>query len=323
MVTNVFVFCLGLALLVFGADRFVTAAAALAKYLRVSPLMIGTILVGFSTALPELIVSFIAAWRGHFDLSVGNVLGSYVANIGLVLGFTALIKPLIVSSDILKREIPIMVTSLLLAFILFADGSLGRNDGYVLLFFFVLFIFGSIVFNRKDKNHLFTDNQVSELIESYGGRWFSSITGVIFWLLCGFILLYLGSRLIVTSSVNIATLLGVSDFVIGLTVVAVGTSLPELAASIVSALRGEHDIAVGNAIGSNVFCILGVLAVPAIISPDSVAPFVLWREFGVMMIITTLLWIMSARFDKTFHINRIEGSILLSVFIIYMLLLAF
>ncbi|MDT8364594.1 MAG: calcium/sodium antiporter [Nitrosomonas sp.] len=303
----------GFVLLVWGADRFVLGASALARNLGISPLIIGLTIVGFGTSTPELLVSAVAAWEGNPAMGIGNVLGSNITNIGLILGLTALIAPMTVHSVTLKREFPVLLLIMILALLLMLDGELGQFDGGVLLLGTVLLIAWMVRLGLNDRNG---DAMASEFSEEIPAQ---LPTGkAVMWLVLGGITLLVSSRMLVWGAVNIAEWFGVSDLIIGLTIVAIGTSLPELAASIVSALKGEHDIAIGNVLGSNMFNLLAVLAMPGLIKPSVLPADVLLRDFPVMFGLTVVLLVMSYGLRTAGRINRIEGGILLCVYLGYL-----
>jgi len=295
MLISIFAIILGFALLVWGADKFVLGASATASNLGVSPLIIGLTIVGFGTSAPEMLVSLMAALNGNPEIAVGNAIGSNITNIGLVLGVTALVVPLTVRSSILRREYPIMFAIMLLAWYLMADNNLQQMDGLILItaMFLVLGLITYLGFrdqkNTQDPlNAEFNDEIPTDM----------DTKTALFWLIFGIIILLLSSKMLVWGAVNIAHNFGVSDLVIGLTIIAIGTSLPELAASVASALKGEHEIAIGNIIGSNMFNLLGVLGIPAIISPiNELSETVLSRDYPVMIGLSILLLIFAYGFS--------------------------
>lgn len=305
----------GFILLVWGADRFVHGASATARNLGVSPLIIGLTIVGFGTSAPEILVSVVSAMEGNPGLAVGNALGSNITNIGLVLGLTAIICPLLVKSETLRREYPAMFAVMLLALALLMDGELGRTDGIILLCGLGLMIYWMVAIGlRKSK----VDPMEYEYAQEIP---LISTQKALLWLLAGFVVLLFSSRILVWGSINIAHSLGVSDLIIGLTIVAIGTSLPELAASVMSALKKEPDIAIGNVIGSNMFNLLAVLGLPAVISPMKIDAAVLSRDYPVMIVLSIALFTMAYGFKQDGRINRIEGSLLLLAYIAYMTVL--
>lgn len=302
----------GVALLVWGADRFVIGASGIASNLGLPPMIIGLTIVGFGTSAPEILVSGMAAIQGNAGLAIGNSLGSNIANIGLILGITALIAPLNVRSKTLRREYPILLAVCLGTLLLMLDGVLGRIDGLVLLAGLVAMLFAMV---RIGMRSLSSDPITAEILDELPG---SMSTGrAVFNFSLGLALLLFSSRILVWGAVNIATAYGVSDLVIGLTIVALGTSLPELAASIASALKNEHDIAIGNVIGSNMYNLLAVLAVPGLIAPGPFDPLALSRDMPMMIGLTLALFIISYGFGGNGRINRFEGFLLVSAFVAY------
>ncbi len=304
----------GFALLVWGADRFVHGAAATARNLGVSPLIIGLTIVGFGTSAPEILVSAMAAWQGNPGLAVGNAIGSNITNISLILGATALVVPLTVSSATLRRELPILLALMLATLVLVLDGHLGRTDGLILLAGLVWMLVWmtrlGLASRREDG-----DPMIEEFAEEVpaGIPMWQALT----WTGVGLAVLLASSRLLVWGAVDIAEALGVSDLVIGLTIVALGTSLPELAASVVSALKGEPDIAVGNVIGSNMFNLLAVLGMPGLLYPAPVEPAVLFRDYPVMIGVTVAMFLMAYGIRRPGHISRWEGGLLLGAYVAY------
>lgn len=306
----------GFILLVWSADRFITGAAALARDLGVSPLIIGLTIVGFGTSMPEMLVSGMAAWAGEPGLAIGNAIGSNIANMGLVLGSAALLRPLAVRSQTLRREFPMLFAVMLLALALLWDGRLGRVDGAILLAALVLLMGWLIRQGLRERGYDPMAREYSAEIPSQ-----MPMGRALLLVAVGLGALLISSRLLVWGAVNIAHLLGVSDLVIGLTVVAIGTSLPELAASVLGALRNEPDIAIGNVLGSNMFNLLAVMGLPGLIHPLAVPAEVLRRDFPIMGAFTVALFLMAYGFRGPGRLNRIEGALLLCGFIAYMGLL--
>lgn len=310
----------GFVLLVWSAERFVHGAAGLAGNLGVSPLVIGMTIMGFGTSAPEMLVSGMAASSGNPGMGVGNALGSNVANIALVLGATALIMPLSVESRILRREYPMLLAVTLLAGALMLDGTLDTMDGGLLLAATVLLIVWLVWVSRQAP----TLGGEARAVDSLATEFETEIptdlgTGLaLVWAVLGLVVLVASSKLLVWGAVEIAHDLGVSDLVIGLTIIAVGTSLPELAASLMSAIKGEDDMAVGNIIGSNMFNLLAVLALPGLIAPAALEPAVMQRDFPVVLALTVLLFLMAYGFKGPGRINRYEGGLLLACFAGYM-----
>jgi cation:H+ antiporter len=311
MVINFIALLAGLAVLVYSADKFVTGTASIARNLGVSPLLIGLTIVSVGTSAPEILVSTIASWQGNAGLAIGNALGSNIANIGLILGSTALVAPLAFHSGILKRELPVLMALSIGAYLLSLDGW-DFFDGALMLVGLITFTGWLIRTASNEKQHdLLGEEMEAELSENLPNKEA--------WLYFGFGLvgLLLSSRVLVMSAVNIAQFFGVSDVVIGLTIVAVGTSLPELAASIGSVLKGEDDLAVGNVVGSNIYNLLAVYSVPGVLAPGPVAESVLTRDFPVMLAFTGALFILGYGISKAGHISRMEGFGLVSVYTVY------
>jgi len=303
----------GFALLVWSAERFVMGSSAVARNLGVTPLVIGMTIMGFGTSAPEMLVSIMAAANGNPAIGIGNALGSNIANIGLVIGTTALIMPMAVESRILKREYPVLMAITLLTGVLLWDNELGRMDGLILVSGSILLIIWLVRVSKHPRN---VDPLETEFeIEIPTGL---SMLQAVIWTLVGLVLLILSSRILVWGAVEIAQYLGISDLVIGLTIIAVGTSLPELAASVMSALKKEHDMAIGNIIGSNMFNLLAVMALPGLIRPSKLEPVVFYRDYPVVLAFTIVLFIVAYGFRGPGRITRYEGGLLLAGFTAYM-----
>jgi cation:H+ antiporter len=303
----------GFVLLVWSAERFVFGASGLARNLGISPLIIGMTIMGFGTSAPEMLVSGMAAANGNPAIGVGNALGSNIANIGLVIGTTALIMPLAVSSRSLRREYPMLGLITLLAGILLWDLELNRLDGVILSVSTILLLMWLIWVSKRPHT---ADPLESEFeIEIPSGL---SMGRAVLWTLLGLVILVLSSRLLVWGAVEIAHDLGVSDLIIGLTIIAVGTSLPELAASVMSAMKKEHDMAIGNVIGSNMFNLLAVLALPGLIHPSLMDEAVVHRDYVVVVAFTIALFVMAYGFKGRGRVSRLEGGLLLTGFAAYM-----
>ncbi|GAB3523112.1 MULTISPECIES: calcium/sodium antiporter [Photobacterium] len=311
MLEAIVLLCIGLTLLVWSADRLVFGAAALAKNLGVAPLVIGMTILAMGSSAPEMMVSATAALEGKTDTAVGNVLGSNIANIALILGLTALIKPLAISSGIIRRELPLMMVVTLLAGALLWDSHLGFIEGVLLVVLFVIFLLVMLKISRnaKDAGDPLADEQESEIPEGVSNK------AALVWVLIGLVLLPYAASMLVDSAVTIAKYFGMSDLVIGLTIIAIGTSLPELAASIASIYKGEDDMAVGNIIGSNVFNILAVMGIPGLLNPSVLSPLAMGRDFYVMLGVSVLLVLMAL--GKRRRINRVEGAVLVCCFVAY------
>ena len=302
----------GLALLVWSADKFVDGAAATARYAGMPPLLIGMVIIGFGTSAPEMVVSALASMQGNPGLALGNAYGSNITNIALILGLTALISPIAVSSQVVRKEIPILLGITLLTGALLIDGHLGRGDALILGGVFIVLLGWSIWAGIKGKGDAL-DADVNVEIDSEA----MPLKKAIFWLIVGLVLLVGASRLLVWGAVTIAQAFGISDLVIGLTIVAVGTSLPELASSLMAIKKKEHDLALGNVLGSNLFNTLAVVGIAAGIAPLDVDPAVLSRDWSLMMGLTLLLLVMCLGRKGQGRINRVEGGILLCIFVAY------
>ncbi len=304
----------GFLLLVWSAERCVLGASATARNFGVSPMVIGLTIVGFGTSSPELLVAGMASWSGNTGLAIGNALGSNIANIGLVLGATALLAPLLVSSDTLRREFPLLLAVTLLSYWLLSDGELGRLDGFVLMISLIALIYlvVRIGLNARGQEDPLAAEVASKLPAAM------STPRALFWLLLGLVVMLVSSRLLVWGSVNIAQAFGVSDLVIGLTIIAIGTSMPELMASVMSALKKESDLALGNIIGSNMFNLLGVLSLPGLIHPGGFEAAVLTRDFPWVIGLTLAMFMMAYGFRGQRSIGRWEGGALLLAFGGYM-----
>lgn len=302
----------GLLLLLWSADRFVEGAASVAKHLGMSPLIIGMIIVGFGTSAPEMVVSALASVQGNPGLALGNAYGSNITNIALILGITALISPIAVHSSILRKELPILTAVTAFAVALLLDNNLSRLDAALLLVVFAILLFWTFKQSKTEKTDSLATDVEAELSER------SMAPGkATFWLVVGLLFLIASSRLLVWGAVGIATDLGVSDLIIGLTVVAVGTSLPELASSVIAARKGEHDLALGNVLGSNLFNTLVVVGIAGSIHPISIESAVLQRDLPVMGLLTISLFAIGFGFRGPGRVNRVEGSILLLAYIGY------
>ena len=309
----------GFALLIWSADRFVLGASNTARLFGISPLLVGIIVVGFGTSAPELLVSGIAAMDNQPGLAIGNAVGSNIANIGLIVGCTALFYPLQVRSRIVRRELPLLLVFMMLGSGLLADGELNRLDGALLLGGLI----GSIAWSVYEAHHQRGDILSTEFATEMQEK--LSTADALGNLLVGLVVLVASSRLLVWAAVDIAQTLGISDLVIGLTIVALGTSLPELAASMTAGRKGEHDIALGNIAGSNMFNLLGVMALPGIIAPGAVDPMLLSRDYPVMLGLSILLWFFASNFSlhRGGVIRRAEGGALLGIYIAYIALVSY
>jgi cation:H+ antiporter len=303
---------LGLALLVWSADRFVEGSASIARHFGMPSLLIGMVIVGFGTSAPEMVVSALAASQGNPGIAIGNAYGSNIANIALILGLTAMISPIAVHSQVLRKELPILTAVSALAAWQLWDGKISRVDALVLLLVFGALMAWTIRQGTRKK----TDALGSEMEQELEVHSMPVRRGV-FWLFVGLVLLIVSSRILVWGAVEIAHGFGVSDLIIGLTIVAVGTSLPELASSIIATRKGEHDIALGNVLGSNLFNTLAVVGIAGTIHPIAVGPEVFCRDILVMVALTVSLFIIGYGFRGPGRINRFEGVALLICYIGY------
>jgi cation:H+ antiporter len=296
----------GLALLVWSADRFVEGSASTARHFGMPPLLIGMVIVGFGTSAPEMVVSALAASQGNPNIALGNAYGSNITNIALILGITALISPIAVHSQILRKELPILTVVTALAAWQIWDGEITRVDAVVLLV-----VFGGLmawtIWQGMQKKSDSLGNEMERELEVRA----MPIGRAIFWLAVGLVLLIVSSRVLVWGAVEIAHGFGVSDLIIGLTIVAVGTSLPELASSVIATRKKEHDIALGNILGSNLFNTLAVVGIAGTIHPMGVGPEVFNRDMLVMGALTLSLFAIGYGFRGPGRINRFEGATLL------------
>jgi cation:H+ antiporter len=307
----------GLILLVWSANKFVEGSATTASHFGMPPLLIGMVVVGFGTSAPEMAVSALAASQGNPGLALGNAYGSNITNIALILGITALLAPIAVHSQVMRKELPILILVTAFAGWLLWDGDLSRMDAVGLMIVFVALIGWSIYQGIRQPD----DSLATEMTEEIHAM---PLRKALLWLVVGLLLLIVSSRILVWGAVDLATAFGISDLVIGLTIVAIGTSLPELASSIIAARKGEHDLALGNILGSNLFNTLAVVGIAGLIAPMPVAPEVLTRDFPVMAALTLVLFAMCYGFRGPGRINRFEGGALLLAFVAYTVyLLAF
>jgi cation:H+ antiporter len=304
----------GFAALTWGADRFVIGAAATARNLGVSALVVGLTIVALGTSAPEMLVSTMAAFDGSGDIAIGNALGSNITNVALVLGVTALVRPLHVHSKLIRREMPFLLVVMAVSYGLMWDGELSRVDGGLLLVGFAALIGWSIRQGLSDRNG--GGDPLSEEYEQEVPTGMPTAVAL-GWFSLGLVLLIGSSRVLIWGATRLALHFEVSELVIGLTVVALGTSLPELAASVVAALKNEHDIAVGNVIGSNMFNLLGVLALPGVIAPGPFQRMCLTRDFPVMIAVTLLLLGAARGFGERGTLHRWQGAVLTACFVVY------
>ena len=312
MLGNILLVIAGLALLMWGADRFVHGAAASARNLGVAPLMIGLTIVAFATSAPEILVSVVAAVEKQPGLAIGNAIGSNIVNIGLVLGLTAVIRPIQIESETLRREMPALLAVTLLTVSLFLDTYLSRMDGMVMLTALVIvMVWLARLGMRSSASDPISRDFEAEIPTDV------SMKMAIIWLIVGLGTLLVGAELLVNGAIGIATLIGVSEVVIGILVVALGTSLPELAVSLASALKGEYGLAIGNIVGSNIFNLLAVIGVAATIEPTALPPTVLSLHIFVMVAFTLVLFAMTYDYNDHSDLSRLEGLALLGAFVAY------
>lgn len=310
----------GFALLIWSSDIFVDGASAIARLLGVSPLVIGITIVGFGTSAPEMLISTIASLDGAPELAIGNAIGSNIANIALVLGATTLFCAVTIESRLLKLELPILLGAMVLGYVMIADGVITALDS-ILLFITLIAILSWLVRDAMSKRTGKEDPLSAQVTDELDDHQMSMGKAIGFFML-GLAVLLASSKLLVWGATIVATHFGVSELVIGLTIVAIGTSLPELAASISSARKGEADIAIGNVIGSNLFNILAVMAIPGLISRTTVPPDVLSRDYPVMLVLTIVMFLLAFNFGREkASIGRRAGIGFLCAFIAYQAML--
>ncbi|MBR2210337.1 MAG: calcium/sodium antiporter [Fibrobacter sp.] len=321
MFLSVVAVLVGLSFLVWSADKFVDGAVGVARFLGMSTLLIGMVVVGFGTSAPEMVVSALSAAQHNPELALGNAYGSNIANIALILGFTAVVRPVVVKNIALKRDLPVLMVVTAFSIFLVSNLSVTRMDGVIMLAVFALAMGINVVSEMRQKKAL-VSAEVEEKTSAPVSLWKS-----LFWLLLGLAVLVASSRLLVWGAVEIARALGVSDLLIGLTIVAVGTSLPELASSIAAARKGEDDLAFGNIVGSNLFNTLMVVGIAAVIDPmERVSSSILYRDMPLMSVLTVLLFVFGLPVRKVNgvrrgRINRIEGSVFVVLYISYLVYL--
>ena len=304
---------IGLVFLVGGAEMLVKGASKLAATVGISPLIIGLTVVAFGTSAPELAVSLKASLEGQADIALGNVIGSNICNVLLILGVSALISPLIVAQQLIRLDVPIMIGVSALVMLFGLDGEIGRSDGVVLFLGGLAYTVFLLYQSRQEK-----DQSVQDEYAKYGGGSLSlretGLNAVLF--IVGIVLLVYGSQLLVDSAVQIATFLGASPLIIGLTVVAFGTSLPELATSVTASLKGERDIAVGNVIGSNIFNILIVLGLTSAVSGTGIAVSASARSFDIPVMLAVAVMCLPVCFTNN-EVSRREGVLLVGYYLLY------
>ena len=294
---------IGLPVLLWSAGKFVGGAASVANHFGVSPLLIGMLIIGFGTSAPEIIVSVFAAIQGNSGIALGNAYGSNIANILLILGLTAIISPIAVKSEIIKKELPVLLGITFFAAWQVWDLNISKDDAFSLLGLFVLLLSWSIYHGMKGDKDALADEYDEEINSNEG-----TVKTHVMWLIAGLLLLVASSRMLVWGAVEVATFFGVSDTIIGLTVIAIGTSLPELASSLMAVKKGEHDLAIGNVIGSNMFNTLAVVGIAGTIQPMTVGSEFLYRDVMVMFASTIALFIFCIGIKGQGRLNRLEGG---------------
>tara|TARA_B100001094_G_scaffold332865_2_gene406975 strand:- start:9980 stop:10963 length:984 start_codon:yes stop_codon:yes gene_type:complete len=319
---NLLVFFAGLALLLWSSDRFIFGASALSKNLGLPPFLIGLTIIAVGSSAPEMFIAAVAAFNNQNDTAIGNVLGSNTANILLILGCTTLVKSMAIRSKTIFKELPLLLGASLLGAWCIHDGILSRLDGLILLIGFIglmIYLIHDAIMHQREAAH---DDQLAENYPKEVPLHVAT-SKASFWVVLGLVLLPTSAQMMVEGASGIARLFGFSELMIGLTIIALGTSLPELAASITSVLKGEDDLAVGNIVGSNLFNILAVLAIPGIINPTSgnnfIDPLAITRDLYIMLGSTVLLIILICVGAKPHRLSRWQGGILLLAYIAYQL----
>jgi len=302
----------GLPILIWSAERFIHGASFTAGYFGISPLFIGMFIIGFGTSAPEIIVSVFAALQGNGGLALGNAYGSNITNITLVVGVTALLSPIMVKSDVIRKEFPILLAITFFSVWQLLDFELSKDDAYALLGLFLLLIAWSLWQMRKGSNDQFGKEVKTEIQSSR-----KELGRHVFWLLLGLVILIISSRILVWGGVEFARYFEVSDVIIGLTIIGIGTSLPELISSVIAVKKGEHEMAIGNVVGSNLFNTLAVVGIAGVITPVTVDATFLYRDALVMLVLTLLLLIFCLGIKRQGRVNRWEGFALLLCFFIY------
>ena len=306
---------IGFTLLIWSADKFVLGASNTARSFSITPLVVGVVIVGLGTSAPEMLVSAMAAAEGNTGLSIGNAIGSNITNIGLMLGITALFYPLHIHSNLVKREMPVLLAIMLLSYYLLWDQHLSFLNGLLLL----VMMFAMLGYTIWEAESHGDDQLPQEILDEMPEE--ISKGAALKWLLIGILVLIASSRILVWGAVEVAEYFHVSELIIGLTIVAIGTSLPELAATIAAARKKEFDLAVGNIIGSNIFNILGVMALPGLIHPDSFDAAALTRDYPMMigLMLSLMIFSIAWRKGKTGQLGRFEGLVLVSGYVGYII----
>ncbi len=311
-------FILGCTVLTWGADQFVKSSTVIARHYQVSPLVVGMVLVGFGTSCPELIVSLLASLKDAPEIAIGNVLGSNIANKALVGGVAALLMPLTIHSRVLFREFPFLMAVTVLVGVMFYFGTLTQIEGVILLVLFAGYMAWMFMMARKP---IAQHDELLEEMEHEIPVVKSSLTQAVCWCVVGLILLLVSAEVVVGCASGIAAWFGLSDLIIGLTIVAIGTSLPELAATLVSCVRKEYDLAIGNVVGSSLFNLLPVLAMPALFSPGKLSPDLVTRDYPALLGITLLFWLFAVMPPRRGRIGMWGGLCLLLAYVTYIVIL--
>lgn len=301
----------GLIILVWSADKFVIGAAATARHFGMSPLLVGMTIVALGTSAPEIFVSTMAAFDGAGNLAIGNAIGSNIVNIGLVLGFTAMLAPLPMQSKMLRKEIPILLLVSVIAGLVIQDLMLSFWDAMIMFACLIITLYW-LFREEKEAGIDVMDAEEADEIEHTSGKMAA------LWLILGLALLMLSSKMLVWGAVSVATFFGVNELIIGLTIVAIGTSLPELAATLASARKGHHDIAIGNVVGSNIFNLLAVMPIPGLVGNLAIEPAALYRDYSMMLGITLALIIFIYALRKSGKVGRGAGLCLFTGYLLYM-----
>jgi len=311
-------FIIGAGLLAWSAGKFIKGGSWVAQYYSVPPLIVGMVLLGFGTSCPELVVAIFAAAKNNPGIAIGSVIGSNISNIALVGGMAAILSPFAMKSSLLSREFPYLILVVVVVGVMFYIGHLTPIDGVILLILLIVYFY---IMYRGVKGAPKNDSLLKETIDEIPSESMSAKVAV-FWLVFGLAVLLVSAEVMVNAASSMASMLGLSDLVIGLTIVAIGTSLPELAATIASCLKKETDLAIGNVIGSCIFNLLAVLAMPALISPGRVPLSLLNRDYPVLLVVTVLFWLMAVLPPKRNQISRLSGWILFLSYFVYLAVIA-
>jgi cation:H+ antiporter len=314
MLSAILAIVFGILLLMISADRFVMGAGSLAQFLKTPSMIIGIIIIGFGTSAPELLVCAMSAYQGNPDIALGNAYGSNIGNIGLILGMSILLKPMFINVNLLKRELPLLWMIFGISIYIGFDFQLDQRDAWILMISFLVMLILILILTHR--NQEVTLDQALEILP---------IGTSLVYLILGLVMMLVASKMLIWGAVFIAKSFGISDLLIGLTVVAIGTSLPELASSLIAVSKGENDLAMGNIIGSNLFNSTMVIGLASYISPIKIDPSIVYRDFPMNLWMTLLLTLMMLPIGGKTHINRLSGAILLISYLgynLYLILLA-